>query len=291
MEERLRQDIGSGSAGIDRSFYLTRKIEVYAEVERVERLSGGMVRVVLAGGELHDFVSTPFTDEYINAYFVSPEAPYEVPFELEEARALGPDHEPKPRRLTVRHWDEEKRRLTLDFFTHGDQGHAGVWAQQARPGDRLQFKGPNGSYSPDPDKDWHFLAGDESTLPAISASVEAMPEGKPCVVFLVVDGPEYELEIDSQAALQLIWLHRSKVQDPEKVLLEAIREFEFPTGSYDVFVHGEAAEVRGIRKHLILDRGIEKAGSSISPYWRRDHTDEEWRRVKKQWLADQQKDA
>ena len=69
------------------------------------------------------------------------------------------------------------------------------------------------------------------------------------VVFIVVDGPEYELDIDSRAALNLIWLHRSRVQEPERVLLEAIREFEFPDGSYDVFVHGEAAEVREIRKH------------------------------------------
>ena len=264
---------------------------MYAEVERVEQVSRGMVRVVLARGELDEFVSTPFTDQYISAYFISEEAPYGVPFDLEEARAAGADLEPRPRRLTVRSWDAKKKLLTLDFFMHGDQGHAGVWAQRAKPGDRLQFKGPNGSYAPDPEADWHFLAGDESTLPAISASLEAMPSDKRCVVFLVVDSPEDEVEIHSKAALNLIWLHRSKAQKPEDVLFQAIREFEFPDGTYDVFVHGEAAEVREIRKHLIKDRGVEKGRASISPYWRRDHTDEEWRRVKKQWLADQQQDV
>lgn len=175
-----------------------------------------------------------------------------------------------------------KRRLRQDI---------GVWGIGSIGSFELKSVSGSHSLGPDSDMDWHLLAGDESTLPAISASVEAMPAGKTCVVFLVVDGPEYELDIDSKAALDLVWLHRSKVREPEKVLVDAIRAFEFPSGTYDVFVHGEAAEVREIRKHLIADRGIEKGRSSISPYWRRDHTDEEWRRVKKQWLADQQQDV
>ena len=59
---------------------------MYAEVERVEQVSRGMVRVVLARGELGEFVSTPFTDQYISAYFISEEAPYGVPFDLEAWR-------------------------------------------------------------------------------------------------------------------------------------------------------------------------------------------------------------
>ena len=155
----------------------------------------------------------------------------------------------------------------------------------------IQFKGPGGSYRPDPEVDWHLLAGDESALPAISASIEALPAAKPCLAFVVVDGPEYEIIIHSDSALQLIWLHRSKVSEPENALLDAIKNFDFPEGEYDVFVHGEAGEVRSIRKHLIADRGIDESKSSISPYWRRNHTDEAWRSIKRQWLADQRNDT
>ena len=56
-------------------------------------------------------------------------------------------------------------------------------------------------------------------------------------------------------------------------------------------IHGEAGEVRSIRKHLIADRGIDESKSSISPYWRRNHTDEAWRSIKRQWLADQRNDT
>jgi NADPH-dependent ferric siderophore reductase len=52
-----------------------------------------------------------------------------------------------------------------------------------------------------------------------------------------------------------------------------------------VFVHGEAGEVRAVRKHLLGARGIPREGQSISPYWRRAHTDEQWREIKRRWLA------
>ena len=51
------------------------------------------------------------------------------------------------------------------------------------------------------------------------------------------------------------------------------------------FVHGEAAEVRAIRKHLLADRGLARQDMSCSPYWRRDMTDEAWRRVKREYVA------
>lgn len=264
---------------------------MYGEVQAIERLSPSMIRLVFGGGDLENFVPTPFTDQYINGYFVPPDAPYGVPFDLEEAKETGDDFRPRPRRFTVRKWDVEKKHLTIDFVAHGDEGYAGAWAQRARIGDRLQFKGPGGAYHPDPEVDWHLFAGDESALPAISASIESLPAAKPCLAFVVVDGPEYEITIHSDSALQLIWLHRSKVSEPENALLNAIKSFDFPEGEYDVFVHGEAGEVRSIRKHLLADRGIDESKSSISPYWRRNHTDEAWRSIKRQWLADQRNDT
>lgn len=57
-------------------------------------------------------------------------------------------------------------------------------------------------------------------------------------------------------------------------------------GSTHAFVHGEAGAVRAILRHLLADRGIRAAGQSISPYWRRHHTDEKRREIKAQWLAE-----
>ena len=69
--------------------------------------------------------------------------------------------------------------LTLDFVVHGDDGIAGPWAAQAKPGDTLELAGPGGAYAPSPDADWHLLAGDDAVLPAIAVSLARIPPGCP----------------------------------------------------------------------------------------------------------------
>ena len=100
-------------------------------------------------------------------------------------------------------------------MVHGDAGVAGAWAAAARPGDLLVFEGPNGGYRPDPEADWHLLIGDESALPAIAASLEAVPAGHPAVVRLLCDGPDHQLELPCPGRLDLEWLHRTGTDDGE----------------------------------------------------------------------------
>ena len=61
----------------------------YGEVVEVEQLTPRMVRVVLGGDGLADFTPTEWTDQYVNALFVPPGAPYAVPFDPDEARQLA----------------------------------------------------------------------------------------------------------------------------------------------------------------------------------------------------------
>lgn len=260
---------------------------MYGVVHTVERLSPGMIRVVLAGGDLADFRSTGCTDEYINAQFPPADEPYPAPFEAADLDGIEAEQRPRPRRYTVRRWDAAEQQLTIDFVAHGDEGYAGPWAQRARPGDRLQFKGPGGGYAPDPDADWHLLAGDESALPAIAASLEHLAPGARAIALVVVDGPEHELELTSPGLVDVVWLHRRDSPAPEHLLADAVAALAFPPGTVDVFVHGEADEVGAVRRHLQAERGLDLSGASISPYWRRNHDDEAWRAIKRQWLAEQ----
>jgi NADPH-dependent ferric siderophore reductase len=259
---------------------------VYGEVVRVERLSPSMVRIVLGGPGLDEFEPTDLTDQYVNALFVPDGAPYAVPFDVDEARTAPAHLRPAGRRYTVRSWDPASRELSIDFVAHGDHGHAGRWAQRAQPGDRLQIVGPSGGYAPDPTADWHLLVGDESALPAISAALERLPAGRPALVVVVVDGPDDELVLDSPGEVDLTWLHRGAEADSTDRLVATVAALTFPPGRGQVFVHGEAGETRAVRRHLLGDRGLPKEGASISPYWRRGHTDERWREVKAAWLAE-----
>ncbi len=250
------------------------------EVEQVEWLTPRLVRIAVGGDQLHSFDAGVFTDRYVKLQLPPPGAPYTAPFELEEIRAAHPRHLwPRTRTYTVRSWDPERQRLTLDFVVHGDHGIAGPWAKRARPGDRVQLRGQGGAYSPDPEADWHLLVGDPSVLPAIAASLERIPAGRPVRVLVQVADAHDELSLETAGALRLDWIHGGG----DATLMEALRAEPWPHGRVHAFVHGEAASVRLLRRFLIVERNVPLEQLSISGYWKRSRSDEEWREDKPEW--------
>jgi NADPH-dependent ferric siderophore reductase len=201
---------------------------------------------------------------------------------LQFPRAGAPEDErPKVRTYTVREWDADRRLLTIDFVVHGDEGIAGPWAAAAAPGDTIQLRGPGGGYVPDPDADWHLLAGDVAVIPAISASLPRIPAGRPVHVFLQVDGPAEHVELTSPGDLELHWLHDAA----DATVAEAIGALDFPPGTPHAFLHGEATSVRFARRHLVVDRAVPAERLHASGYWKRTLTDEGWRDAKADWNA------
>ncbi len=256
----------------------------YGTVETVEWLTPTLVRVVLGGPGLAGFEVPDDTDAYVNVAIPPAGAPYDAVFAPADVReAHGKEHWPARRRYSVRGWDGTL--LTLDFVVHGDSGVGGPWAANAAAGDVLVFEGPGSGYRPDPDADWHLLVGDESALPAIATSLEAVPAGGRAVVRLVCDGPDHEVELACPGELDLVWLHRSGTPADADLLARAVEQLTFPAGRVHAFVHGEADEIRAVRRHLLTERGLERSDMSCSPYWRRTMTDEAWRQVKRDFVA------
>jgi NADPH-dependent ferric siderophore reductase len=264
---------------------------MHGRVASTEVLTPSLVRVVLEGGDLAELVMPDATDAYINAAFRPDGAPYDEVFDPRTLRENHPDAVLPRRRYTVRGWDPGHHRLTLDFVVHGDSGVAGPWAADAQPGDVLVFTGPNGGYRPDPHADWHLLLGDESALPAIAASLEAMSTGARAVVRVVCDGADHEIDLPSPADLDLEWLHRYGDERDESLLLAAAEALDFGEGTPFGFVHGEADEIRAVRRHLLEERGLSRRDLSCSPYWRRTMTDEAWRQIKRDYVAAMEAEA
>lgn len=263
---------------------------MHGEVLRTQQLTPTLVRVVLGGPGLAGFRPTTDTDAYVNVAIPPPGAAYGPVFDPAEVKETLPrDWWPARRRYTVRHWDTDAHELTLDFVVHGSAGAAGPWAAAAQPGDVLVMEGPSSGYQPDPSADWHLLVGDESALPAIATTLEALPAGARAVVRLVCDGPDHEVPLTSDADLDLVWLHRTP--DDHAPLPAAVEAIDFPDGRVHAFVHGEADEIRTIRRHLLGERGLARAQMSCSPYWRRTMTDEDWRAIKKDFVAAMEADA
>jgi NADPH-dependent ferric siderophore reductase len=252
-------------------------------VLRTERLTPHMIRVVLGGDGLAEFGAGEFTDHYVKLLFPRPGVAYPEPFDMERVRAEMPREQwPATRTYTVRAWDERARELTIDFVHHGDKGLAGPWAAGARPGDEILFTGPGGAYAPRAGAGWHLLAGDESAIPAIAAALERVPGGVPVRAFIEVAGPEEEQDLAAPDGAEVVWLHRGggRVGD---LLVEAVQKLDFPDGEVHAFVHGEAAFVKALRRHLRVERGLPLEQLSISGYWRLGRDEDGWQSGKREW--------
>lgn len=237
-------------------------------VTGVSWLTPSMVRVVVGGPDLEGFSVGEFTDHYVKCRFGD-----------------------RMRSYTVRAWDPKRRLLTLDFVVHGDRGIAGPWAARTEPGDTLEISGPGGAYVPSREADWHLMVGDEAVIPAIAVSLERVPARVPVFVVIEVDGPGHHQPLDSPGHLDVVWVHRSvgAGEDPS-LLLEAVRALPLPAGRGQAFVHGEATTVRGVRRHLVVERGLPTEALSATGYWKLRRTDEEWRSEKRAWIAQAEAD-
>ncbi|MFJ9410023.1 siderophore-interacting protein [Streptomyces sp. NPDC101393] len=255
----------------------------HAEVVRSLQLTPHMVRIVLGGPGLAEFAAGEYSDHYIKLLFPVPGVTYPEPFDIAQIRADFPrDQWPSTRTYTVRSWDAEARELAVDFVVHGDEGLAGPWAVGAKPGDEVRFLGPGGAYVPEAGADWHLLAGDESALPAIAASLARIPAGSAVHAFIEVAGPEEEQQLEIPAGAEVTWLHRGDAPAGRE-LVAAVRALDFPAGRVQAFVHGEAGFVKELRRLLRVEREIPREALSISGYWRAGHDEDGWQASKRDW--------
>lgn len=254
-----------------------------ARVVHTEYLTPHMIRVVFGGEGLAGFATEGYTDSYVKLIFPAADIAYPEPFDLVRIRKEFPrDQWPPNRTYTVRTWDAAQGEMTIDFVVHGDEGLAGPWAAAAAPGDILRILGPSGGYAPKADADWHLLVGDESAIPAIAAALEQMPKGALVHAFVEVENAEEEQKLITPDGVEIQWLHRAG-RPVGEALVAAVTGLDFPAGEVCAFVHGEAAFVKELRRHLRLERQVPREQLSISGYWRYGKDDEAWRAVKREW--------
>ncbi|MBP1137557.1 NADPH-dependent ferric siderophore reductase [Arthrobacter sp. PvP023] len=252
-------------------------------VLRREELSPHMVRIVAGGEGFASYVNNEYIDRYVKIAFPQPGVEYPLPLDLWAIRETLPREQwPYTRTYTVRWVDEAARELAIDFVIHGDEGLAGPWAANARPGDSLVFTGPGGGYNPDPAADWHLFAGDEAALPAISAAIESLPPEARGLAFLEVDSDAEVQPIQAPAGLQVHWLPRNGVPaGSSELLVSAVRNAEWPGGRVQVFAHGERGYMKSLREVLYRERGLERAQVSLSGYWAKGRVEDDFQAEKK----------
>lgn len=239
------------------------------EVISKHRVTPSMLRVVLGGPGFTDLQANDSTDKYVKLLLTEPGSDLAPPYDLETLRAESPELLPTKRTYTVRTWDEAAQQIALDFVLHGQIGVDGIaatWADAVQPGDRVAMHGAGGGYAPDPEAGFHLLIGDQSALPAISTALEAMEADARGIALIQLDHAEDRQTLRHPDGVEIQWI----IAEREELLARAVA-LELPSDvelrDLQVFAHGERGVIKALRRHLVAERGIDRAQISISAYW------------------------
>lgn len=244
-------------------------------VSAVEELTPSMRRITLAG-PLSAFASAS-PDDHVKLIFPFPgRSEVELPELGPQGISRGAERPPM-RDYTPRRFDAAAGELVIDMVVHGD-GPGATWAAAAVPGTTVGQIGPRGSAFIDGAPDWYLLAGDETAIPSIARRLEGLEAGTRVVVLIEVDGPADELPLPAPGgagAAEVRWLHRLGAA-PGRPLVDAVRALELPPGEGYVWVAAEAGAARELRAHLRDERGLSRAATKVTGYWKlgaSDHHD------------------
>ena len=247
-----------------------------------EWLSPHTVRITAGGPGFDALRMNEFTDKYAKIIFVDPGLGLTPPYDLAALReSLPPDQQPVTRTYTLRRADVQRQQLAIDFVVHGDEGIAAPWAAQAEPGDLLTLSGAGGAYHPDPDRDWHLFAGDESALPAICSALEALPRDARGIAYLETCDPGEYLDAARPSGMEVIWLHRPQPGSQPRLLADALLAGPWLSGRADVFAHGERESMKAVRSALKARLG-DGDQLSLSGYWASGRTEDVFQSEKRQ---------
>ncbi|MFJ7218698.1 siderophore-interacting protein [Amycolatopsis sp. NPDC098790] len=240
------------------------------EVTAVRRPTPRTVRVTFTGAGLRELETWP--DQQLKLLFPPPGRPVRLPPDdgdvmrwYQAFLAIPEDERPVMRSYTVRSRDGDALDVEFVLHTGHTDGPATAWARTAAPGDVLGRYGPDAAYRrPLSTADTVLVAGDETAVPAIATILSEVDNA---VAFVeVADAAE-------EQPLPVHWLHRDGAPHGTK-LLDAVRGASLKPGSA-AWLAGEAGMVRSLRRHLVGERGLDKADIEFTGYWRRALTQDD----------------
>lgn len=156
------------------------------------------------------------------------------------------------------------RRMTFDIVTH-EGGIGASWAQRGAVGDRIGISRRDSWFKRPAGVEWQLLLGDIAGLPAIARIAQDAPAGIRTTA--IVEIPDAADEQPLAAATT--WVHNPDLAAGSR-LEELARGVELPDGPGYIYVAGEAAATRGVRKYLRHELGMPTGSYGVIGYWRVD---------------------
>lgn len=248
-------------------------------VRAVTQISPHLLRVTVGGEQFSTLRRSQDTDAYVKLLLPRPGSDLTPPYDLDALRENSPELLPALRTYTVRRWHDAEQSLDIDVVLHDDaDGIAAPWAARARVGETIALKGAGGGYAPRPDATDHLLIGDHATLPAIAASLEAMPEDARGHAIIQLEHGEDRIDLSHPRGIEVQWVIGAGAD-----LLEAVQALPVTVSpGLQVFCHAERGLTKQLRAHLVTERGIERGQISISAYWAQGRVEDEFQAEKRQ---------
>lgn len=203
------------------------------------RLSEHLLRLDLTGG-LEEFESTGVPDEWVGLI---------VPDQFQS------------RYYTVRRFTDRETggHLVLDVVVH-DDGLVTGWATGDCVGDKVTITAPRGSFDPPAEAGWLLLVGDLTALPAMARIAEETPLADVRIHAEAAD------DLTSYLTRSATWL--TPPGPGQSALAEVVEALDWPEGPGYFWMAGESAQMRAIRKHLMLERRLASSAYDVMGYWR-----------------------
>jgi NADPH-dependent ferric siderophore reductase len=162
-------------------------------------------------------------------------------------------------------WRYDRDRLELCVLDHGE-GPGARWAREARPGDEVLFRKPEGTFVATNTAPHHLFAGEETASVAFGAMLRALPSGVPVHGAIEVAGPGDRLPLSRSA--ELAWHFRAdaargRIRQPGRRgpgARPARRAGRRLPGQ-------EACTCQPVRAHLVSERGWPRRSVLVKPFW------------------------
>lgn len=259
----------------------------YRAVVRNKRpLTPSVTRITLHSHELTQLPHLTAADSYVKMLFPRPECPNI------DLRTFCPRTTNIQRRFwpVVRPYTiscASRNEISFDFAHHGPFGVANLWAECARPGHELMFRGPYGNYYPSPDAAWHLLVGDITSLPALTRAYEEISPHHKTAAFVEIDHRKDVIHLRNYANKSITWLLRDG-RPRGSTLTHAINKLNFHTAQPQCFVHGEANLVRRVQNTLCARHKVSPENISAVGYWRAGQNEDEWTETQTEFFSSPQ---
>jgi len=174
---------------------------------------------------------------------------------------------------------------------HGDEGEAARWLKDVTVGSEVAIVGPD-ARGEDPSVGIEFrpgrahtvmLAGDETAAPAICAILARLDRKATGIAMIEIPDDCDSRPTDAPAGVEVRWLARSEpdsdnlataVRDWSLRLLATAPEVDdLKCGGLYGWLAGESSLVKGLRRFLVSEAGIDRRQITFMGYWRRGQSE------------------